>query len=188
MTNLRLGDIIKSATEVNLRYSASALNLSKDYLKAFARAVTNEDTPEQPDNKEPEAGPEPGPEPGPGTKSESRRPPLIVAGRRGDVANAAFAVNNTSQMSGTVTLQAVGDFADTKVSVDPETLTLKNGEGAIIRVLASIGNKTPVDVDHPGMVVIPELGLQVAEFVVRRLADPPAKKKPTPRRSTGKKA
>jgi hypothetical protein len=183
MANLRLGDIIKSATEVNLRYSASALNLSKDYLKAFARAVTNEDTPEQPEDREPEAGPEPGS----GTKSESRRPPLIVAGRRGDVANAAFAVNNTSQMSGTVTLQAVGDFADTKVSVDPETLTLKNGEGAIIRVLASIGNKTPVDVDHPGMVVIPELGLQVAEFVVRRLADPPAKKKPASRRPASKK-
>jgi hypothetical protein len=184
MSNLRLGDIIKSATEVNLRYSASALNLSKDYLKAFARAVTNESPPEGPDDQEEAAA---GPEPGPRPSSETRRAPLIVAGRTGDTANAAFAVNNTSQMSGTVTLQAVGDFAGTKVTVDPETLTLKNGEGAIIRILAAIGKQTPVDVDHPGIVVIPELGLQIAEFMVRRLPDPPAKKKPASRRPARKK-
>jgi hypothetical protein len=167
MANNKLSDIIKSAAEVNLRYSANLLNLSKDYVKAFSKAVTNEMSSDEDDN-----APEPRP----------TQPLLIVAGRKGETANAAFAINNTSQMSGSVTLSINGDFADSKVTVEPDTLSLKNGEGAIIRILATIGSKTSVDQDYQGAVRINELGIQLAEFIVRRLPDIKAPKKASPRR------
>lgn len=179
----RFSDILKNATEINLRYSASLLNLSKDYIKAFSGAITQkeasdgDDSGDQ-DDDQAKTKTE--------TKTETKRIPLIVAGRKGEKTNAAFAVNNTSQMEGTVTLRAVGEFADSNIKIEPETLSLKNGEGAIIRILATIGKKLSVEEDYRGTVVIPELGLQVAEFVVRRLPDLPSKKK-TARRASKKK-
>ena len=178
MANNKLSDIIKGATEVNLRFSADLLNLSKDYVKAFSEAVTSEiarDVAAE-DDSAPEKQPRPA------------QPLLIVAGRKGETANAAFAVNNTSQMSGSVTLGLNGDFADSEVTVEPDRLSLKNGEGASIRIRAKIGGKTSVEQDYRGTVVINELGIQLAEFIVRRLPDIKAAKKTTSQRRTVKKA
>jgi hypothetical protein len=186
MKNSRLSDIIKGATEVNMRYSATLLNLSKDYLKAFSEALSEDrqtvDKPEgepQPPQEQPKSAPE--------KEATAARSLLLLAGRKGEKANAAFAVNNTSQMSGSVNLEVVGDFPGCKVVTDPEVLSLKNGEGCIIRILADIGARTPVDTDHPGSVVIPELGITIADFVIRRLPDLVAKKKTVRRKKAAAK-
>lgn len=179
MPNKKFGDLIKSAAEVNLRFSADMLNLSKDYVKAFSQAVTSNVGSVDEDDNVPETRTESETEP----KNDPRAAQslLIVAGRKGESANAAFAVNNTSQMSGTVTLGIKGEFSNSVVTVEPDTLTLKNGEGCIIRILAKIGNKMPVDEDFRGTVIINELGMQLSEFIVRRLPDLPATKKPRQR-------
>lgn len=176
MSENRLSDIIKNATAVNLRYSADLLNLSKDYFKAFTEALIQKD-----DDKVATDAPQ-------DSKPEPKRIPLVVAGAKGETAHAAFAVTNTSNMEGTVTMKVRGEFAGAKVRVEPERLSLKNGEGAIIRILATIGDQVPVNEKHPGVVVVPELGMQVAEFVVCRLPDPPSNSESTPRQADKTKA
>ena len=74
-------------------------------------------------------------------------------------------------MLDSVSLKLKGDFADSHVTTDPVVLSLKNGEACIIRIIADIGTKMPVDVDYNGSVVIPQLGISIADFVIRRLPD-----------------
>ncbi len=175
MSNQRLSDIIKSATEVNLRYSANLLNLSKDYIKSFTQSLANEEAREVDEKAT-------------APKTGAKTVPLIIAGRMGETANAAFVVNNTSNMGGSVSLQVSGDFADSLVTVEPEILSLKNGEGAIIRILVTIGKQMLDGVDHHGTVLIPELGITIAEFVIHKLPDSPPKKKTTRKRSPSEKS
>lgn len=161
MNNQKLTDIIKNATEVNLRYSATLLNLSKDYLKAFGQAVTEGQV-------------------GDAAAGQTRPAPkptqLLIAGTKGELVKSAFSINNTSDLEGTATLEVMGNFGDTDISVEPESITLNTGESAVIRVITKIGGDLPVETQQPGVVVVKELGLPVAEIVVCRLPDPPRKK------------
>lgn len=170
MDNTKLSDLVKSAVKVNLNYSASLLTLSKDYIKAMSEALTNP-TAAQPDSDD----------------AAPVRIPLIIAGRAGDLANATFAVHNTSGVRGSISLQIQGEFEGVELSVDPAKLDLEIGANELVRILASITSKAPVGKDIAGVVMIPELGLRVAEFVVRRLADQPAPvKKPATKKTVAK--
>lgn len=187
MNDQKISDIIKGAAEINLRYSASLLNLSKEYLSEFTKVVRDREENTEADDSEVKTatGTEKNTVPAQSTQNPGL---LLLAGRKGEIANAAFAVNNTSQMSGSVSLQLKGDFANCHVTTEPENLTLKNGEGCIIRIIAKIGSKMPVDADHTGSVVIPELGLTIADFIIRRLPDlaprkKTARKKPSDRKT-----
>jgi hypothetical protein len=162
MDNTKLSDLVKSAVKVNLNYSASLLTLSKDYIKAMSDALTNPSA-QQPD----------------GDNTTPARIPLIIAGRAGEIANATFAVHNTSGVRGSISLQIQGEFEGIELSVDPATLDMEIGANELVRILATITTKTPIDKDMSGVVIIPELGLRVAEFVVRRLADKPVSVKKT---------
>lgn len=165
MDKNKLSDLLRGAVKVNLSYSASLLNLSKDYIKDMSDTITKESFSDVRRN-ESESDFE-----SPDKTTARERVPLIVAGRKGEMANAAVAVNNTSGMSGTVTLQVKGDFSGAKVVSEPKTLSLDIGENAIVRVLVKIDNNLEENKDYPGVLIIPELGLKVTEFVVRRLPD-----------------
>lgn len=175
MDKYRLSDIIKGATRVNLNYSTTLLNLSRDYIKAMSEAIVGDASTDKTTNTG-SAAPEETPQ----------RAPLLVAGRQDEVANAAVAVNNTSSMSGTVSLQVQGDFGNTRVQVEPENLTLAVGEGAIVRVIAHMDKHLEENRDYPGTVIIPELGLKVTDFIIRRLPDAPKAAEPTKQASSGK--
>ena len=95
-----ISDIIKNTTEVNLRYSATLLNLSKDYIKSFNEALTSKGSYQNEESDKSSTD-----------SSDTKQIPLIVAGHKGERANASFAVNNTSQMDGTVTLQYLIDYS-----------------------------------------------------------------------------
>jgi len=153
MADQKLSNTIRNASAVDLRYSADLLNLGRDYVKAFAAALTQPDEARADDS----------------ASQEPARPPLLLAGRAGETANAAFALNASSKMDGTITLQINGDFGDSKVSVDPDTLSLEDGGEKIVRIIAKVGRKTPADTDLVGEVVIPELNHRVTGFVLRRL-------------------
>ena len=151
MVERKLSETIRSASAVNLKYSAELLNLGREYVRAFTSAVS-----EGQEAREPEA----------------RRPPLLLAGKAGETANAAFAIGNRGNVKGTVTLVVSGDFSDTKVTVDPERLSLEDGSGeVIVRVLAKIGRKTEAGKDYTGTVLIPEMDHRLTDFVVRKLPD-----------------
>lgn len=154
MESAKLSDLVKNAVKVNLNYSASLLTLSKEYIKAMTDALSNGTT-EQPETSAP------------------ARIPLIIAGRAGEKGNATFAVHNTSGIRGSISLQIQGDFEGVELDVDPAKLDLDVDANELVRILATFTSKAPVEKDMTGVVIIPELGLRVAEFVVRRLADKP---------------
>lgn len=153
MAERTLSGAIRNASAVNLKYSADLLNLGRDYVRAFTAALSEEAA-------QPDAG------------GAAPRPPLLLAGRAGETANAAFAIGNNGKLKGTLTLSVLGDFGDSKVSVEPERLAFDEagGEGEItVRILAKIGRKTEAGADATGSVVIPELDHKVTDFVVRKL-------------------
>ena len=152
MAERKLSETIRSASAVNLKYSAELLNLGREYVRAFTSALSDvQDAVREP---------------------ETRRPPLLLAGKAGETANAAFAVGNRGNLKGTVTLTVTGDFSDTKVTVEPERLALDDGaDEVIVRILAKVGRKTETGRDFTGTVLIPELDRRLTDFVVRRLPD-----------------
>jgi hypothetical protein len=158
----RVTDLLKSAVELNLRYSSTLLYLSKDYLKEINAVLT----------QEPPA-PAPSPNPDAPAPSPAPRAPLLVVGRSGELANAAFAVNNPGDREMNVHLVVQGELDERHVRVDPSRLVLKPGAGTVVRILAQIDEKLPVDRDHVGSVVAPGLSAQAIPFIVRRLADAP---------------
>lgn len=152
----RVTELLKGAVELNLRYTSTLLHLSKDYLKD-ANAVLTRDPP-APAPTTPDAPAPP-------------RPPLLIVGRSGEVANGAFAINNPGEREMQVHLVVQGEVDERHVRVEPNRFTLKAGEGAIVRILASIDDKLPAEQDLPGAVVAPGLSNQSVPFIVRRLAD-----------------
>lgn len=154
----RVTDLLKGAVELNLRYTSTLLHLSKDYLKDANAVLT----------RGPEAAAAPAGDDGATTVA---RPPLLVVGRSGETGNGAFAINNPSDREMNVHLVVQGELDERVVSVDPARLTLKPGESAIVRILARIDDKLPVDRDHVGSVVAPGLTNQGVPFIVRRLPD-----------------
>ena len=155
----RVTELLKSAVELNLRYTSTLLHLSKDYLKDANGVIAREVAPT--------------PAPAPDTPP-AQRPPLLVVGRSGEVANGAFAINNPGEREIAVHLVVQGEVDERHVQVEPARLSLKPGEGAIVRILARIDEKLPLEQDLPGAVVAPGLSSQGVPFIVRRLADLPA--------------
>jgi len=153
----RVTELLKGAVELNLRYTSTLLHLSKDYLKD-ANVVLKR-------------GPEPAPSADDGGTAPTPRPPLLIVGRAGETGNGAFAINNPSDREMNVHLVVQGELDERTVSVDPARLVLKPNESTIVRILARIDDKLPVDHDHVGSVVAPGLTNQGVPFIVRRLPD-----------------
>lgn len=151
MADRKLSETIRSATSVNLKYSADLLNLGREYVRAFTSALTEGASQDA-------------------ATQDTARPPLLLAGKSGEIVNAAFAINNPGTMKGTVTLAVTGDFGDTKLGVDPERLSFDDGtDEVVVRILGTVGKKTPEGKDHPGSVIFPELDYRVMDFVLRKL-------------------
>lgn len=149
----RVMNIIRSATELNLRYTSTVLYLSRDYLKAFNGIL-------QKTASTPEAQP---------SATASNRPPLLIVGRSNEPASAAFPINNTLSKDITVNLIIQGELDDKQVRLDPASLNLKAGESAIVRVIANINERLAEDRNYSGAVVAPGLSSEAIPFVVRRL-------------------
>ncbi len=150
MADKKLTDTVRNTSAVNLQYSAELLNLGRSYVRAFSSALTDGATTQEPE--------------------DVKRPPLLLAGKVGETANAAFSISNPGKIKGTVTLAVTGEFSDTKVSVEPERVTFDDAEDEIVvRVLAKIGRKTTTGVDYAGTVLFPEMDYRVTDFVLRKL-------------------
>lgn len=152
----RVTDLLKSAVELNLRYTSTLLYLSKDYLKEVNGVIAG--NPPSASGGETEAAQQP-------------RPPLLVAGRAGEVAQGAFSVHNPGEREMNVHLLVQGELSDRQVEVEPARISLKPGDSATVRVLAQIDERMAPQRDHLGSVIAPGLTNQAVPFIVRRLPD-----------------
>jgi hypothetical protein len=170
----RASDLFKGAVELNLRYTSTLLTLSKEYLREANVVLTNGTQPASSDRTETPT-------------AAAARPPLLIVGRAGDIANGAFAINNPLEHEMNVRLLVQGELGDSVVRVEPAQLTLQPRESSIVRILAKIDNKLSVDRDHVGSVVAPGLSAQGIPYIVRRLPDAtssrPSSERATPRES-----
>ncbi len=172
MTKQTIRTRVKSATRVNLSYGATLVNLSKQYVNEISTAllakVATSDPVLDDDGTEGSSSP------------QLARPPLIVAGRSGEIAHAAMVLSNTTNIEGSLTFKIIGDFPGIEIFMEPPSIEIPMGESAIIRIMAGINDQLPEGVNYPGAVLLEELNVKVAEFVLQRLPDLRQKK---PRRT-----
>lgn len=182
MVGERLVNVIKSAAEVNLRYSAITLKLAREYIKEFDGVVRNGVT----------GRAEPGPAE-PATASASppeRRPPILIVGQAGSEATGAFVLNNTADTDLTVGLVVQGDLGPVQAEIVPASLIIAPGDSAVVQLKVAMTDAMEPGRDYFGAVVAPGLSAQAIEFVVRRLpgggpAKPARKARASPRRAGG---
>jgi hypothetical protein len=170
----RIVDIVKTVTELNLRYTSTLLYLGKDYVKDINTVVTTSSRPGRP-----------------GGETPPRSQPLLIAGTLDETVGAAFPLKNSSGRDVNANLVVQGELDGSHVRIEPPSLELKAGESTIVRVLVHIDSKLEVGRDYAGAVAVPGLSAQLFEFVVRRLPDPPATgEQPTegPARSTRRRS
>lgn len=141
-------DLLKSGAELNLRYASALMDLSRGYLRDITEIVRRDPAP-------------------PVTPAPAARPPLLLAGRAGELANAAYAISNPTAQDMPVQLQLQGGPAG--VRIEPERFTLAPGASAVVRLLVPVSEAWPVDQDQVGHVVAPGLSAPAVAFLVRRL-------------------
>lgn len=160
MTRDDIVDLIKSAAEVNLRYSGIALGLVREYIKEFNGVLRD-----RPVTEEVWAS----------TDGQLlRRAPILLVGRAGTQASGAFMLNNTGEAELAVNLVAQGEFDPRGTEFDPAHFTLAPQASAVVQLRVAITAEMEVDRDYTGVVVAPSLAVQPIEYVVRRLPDTPA--------------
>jgi hypothetical protein len=181
MARDRIIEAIKGATEVNLRYSAIALKLAKEYVKDLDGIVRNGAGATATDRSE---------EPPPAPPPAEQRPPILLVGEAGSEASGAFVLNNSAATELSVSLVLQGDLGPARAELVPSALTIAPGANAIVRIRVAITEAIELDRDYAGAVVAPGLSAQAIPFLIRRLpseapAKPSRKAKTTRRPSTG---
>ena len=168
----RVVKLLRGAVDLNLRYGSSLLNLSKSYVLDAADVLNRAGlaagapAPATPVAAAPFAPP--------AMAQPPKRAPLLVVGRSGELANAAFAINNPGSQPIQGQLLVQGELGADRVQLDPARFSLQPGQGLIVRIVVPIDDRLPAEHDHLGAVVVPGLSAEAVPFIVRRLiaADP----------------
>lgn len=166
----RVVKLLKEAVDLNLRYGSSLLQLSKGYVLDAAEVLgVGGVAPAAPAPAASSAA-----APAPAAVRAAPRAPLLVAGRSGDLANAAFAINNPGSQPIQGQLLVQGELGADRVQLDPARFSLQPGQGLIVRIVVPIDDHLQAEHDHLGAVVVPGLSAEAVPFIVRRLvaADP----------------
>lgn len=170
----RVVKLLQGAVDLNLRYGSSLLNLSKGYVLDAAEVLSRAGTAARP--PAPATSTAAAPAASPAVAKPPIRAPLLVVGRSGDLANAAFAINNPGSQPIQGQLLVQGELGAGRVRLDPAHFSLQPGQGLIVRIVVPIDDQLPAEHDHLGAVVVPGLSAEAVPFIVRRLAaaDPDA--------------
>jgi len=177
-------DLIKSATQVNLRYSAVALKLVRAYVREFDSVLRDGAAAGQasPTDVPPPRTPQPQT-----AEPIVRRAPILLAGRAGGQARGAFLLNNAGDTMLTVGLMTQGEIDPGAAELDPASFVLEPGGSKVVQISVLITDKMDIDRDYPGVVVAPMLAAPPIEFVMRRLPDAtPQASGPKPRAPRGR--
>ena len=170
----RVVKLLKEAVDLNLRYGSSLLQLSKGYVLDAAEVLgVGGVAPAAPAPAASSAAAA-AQATAPAAVRAAPRAPLLVAGRSGDLANAAFAINNPGSQPIQGQLLVQGELGADRVQLDPARFSLQPGQGLIVRIVVPIDDHLQAEHDHLGAVVVPGLSAEAVPFIVRRLvaADP----------------
>ena len=143
MIRERVIDLIKTATEVNLRYSAITLKLAREYIKEFD-GVVRDGVAGRPAPAEAQAEAPPAPE---------RRPPILLVGRAGGEASGAFMLSNGADADLTVALVVQGDLGTVRAELVPASLVIAPGDSALVQLRVAITAEMEPGRDYAGAVV-----------------------------------
>ena len=172
----RVVKLLKEAVDLNLRYGSSLLQLSKGYVLDAAEVLgVGGVAPAAPAPAASSAAAAAAAQAtAPAAVRAAPRAPLLVAGRSGDLANAAFAINNPGSQPIQGQLLVQGELSADRVQLDPARFSLQPGQGLIVRIVVPIDDHLQAEHDHLGAVVVPGLSAEAVPFIVRRLvaADP----------------
>jgi hypothetical protein len=150
-----IGDKLKSAIEINSRYSAALLDLSTSYLKSIGAILAATGKPG--DAR---------------TRPQSEVvPPLLLAASVGESAQGSILVKNTLGYRVRAQVVPRGEGVASAVIVTPKAVQLEPGEQHTLQISVRIGADLRVNGDYPGELTIPELSSRTIPFVVRRLPD-----------------
>jgi hypothetical protein len=152
----RLGEALKGAVDLSIRYYAGLLKLSTDYLQSLGTLVSA-------------AGSAATPPPAAGAAAAPPRPPLLLAAVAGEDATAAFLIENTLGERVTARVVVRGGGVAGHVTARPEVVSLRSGEQCVIQVRVPVDGAIEVGRDHIGELAVPELASRTIPFVVRRL-------------------
>ncbi|MEA2820089.1 MAG: hypothetical protein QOJ86_2093 [Bradyrhizobium sp.] len=160
----RLVSILTDAVELHLKSVSALLDLSKGYVKALDGIIR---TSGKTDGNAP---------PGP---AEQPRVPLLLVGEAGETVGGAFIINNPSANNLSLTFAVQGELSGDDVKVTPPSLTLGAGAEAVIRIAVKLTAKLEENRDYRGVVAVPGLSNQIADFVARRLPSTQPGKRPS---------
>ena len=159
MVKERIIDVIKSATEVNLRYSAITLKLAREYIKELDGLVREKVAGTDSDRSN-GATAEPAPE---------RRPPILLVAQAGAEATGAFVLNNAAEADLNVALIVQGELGPARAELVPASFVIPPADSAVVQLKVKVTEGMEVGRDYVGAVVAPGLSAPAIEFVVRRL-------------------
>ena len=156
----RVTGTVKNVAAVQLHFASKALNLAKEYVKAFESAVRAGISSVDEAASTGEGG----------TQSAATRPQILLVGELDQEATGAFALNNTSDRDLNVALVVQGELEPAQVQIIPASVMLLPGTNTIIRLKVKLGSALEEGRDYVGAVLAPGLSTQAVGFVVRRLA------------------
>jgi len=178
METERLSEALKGAADLSVRYYAGLLKLSTDYLQSLATLVSAAGV----GIAEPAAAAHAAQtaasgqtaatgQPAAAGQAAPPRPPLLLAGRAGEDATAAFLIENTlaDRVMARVAVQGSGLAA--RALAQPEVVSLGPGEQCVVQLRVRVDGTIEPGRDHFGELSVPELASRSIPFVVRRLPD-----------------
>jgi hypothetical protein len=153
----RLKDIAREAALLNIKYYSHIVDLSRDYL-ASLREMVGDTASGSPGRAEVSAA-----------AGSPVSPPLILAGRTGETAEAVFSVSNQLNRQVGADVLVAGDLPLDKIRTEPQGKMLDPGEECIFRLSCVMDESLEIGRDRHGIVSVPGLARRSIPIVVRRL-------------------
>jgi len=168
MADAQLGETLKSALDISLRYYGGLLQLSTGYLQSLGALLARQE------HGPAAAGPAAGAAPAAAASAARPAPPfppLLLAAIAGREATASFAVENTLSRPVTARLEVRGAGPAARLVPHPELVALDPGEQCVVQARVTIDADMPLGQDLLGELAVPELASRTIPFVIRRLPE-----------------
>lgn len=190
MSRENLRELVNDAFKLNIEYYGALIDVTRNYLKAL-RGLANDASRDQRSPVTPQQPPaEPAGRP---AAIAAPVPPLVLAVEPGKVAEAAFAVTNSTSKDVGADIEISAELRDAGVTAEPAGMMMAPGQQVVFKLVGRSGNRDASGSDIHGTVTVPGLGDKAIPVVLRHLpgraatqakpATAPARKAPAKQRT-----